>query len=557
MSLLSRSLSSKQEKSPLIRSKSLKGWGKSASQLFGKKQQSSDSVKKETDCSTWATLADVPSEDWMRSLELIKRDIVANKESFRDRLDRYLIALTVDTETQQRMTASFVHELQVGLELHRKDPDLFCPETCSFKMLDSCVPRPPSGTEKGIYYALDFGGTNFRAVRCDLKGDGTMTVSQLQRSLLKAPIMNRTSDSFNSSPTLLDATATATEMFDFFANVVKEFMIQQGDLNPDVTQISDDDHLFNCGFTFSYPCSQVRVDRATLICWTKGFETGRQTDDPVEGRDICELMNVAFVRNNVPMHCSSVLNDTVGTLLACSYEQAPDIPRCLVGLIMGTGLNACYWDPSAQARYGYRGSIINVECGNLNRDLPRTNVDCELDFRAVANRGSQQLEKMCSGAYLGEVARGIIVKVFQVNAPPLAWTIDSLPTEAVAAIAGDRSIDYSVTNMILREKWAVTMDVEQLSAVRDICLAVMDRAAALASVIIAACAIKTGRLQKAFGGVSIGIDGSLYKKNAFIQTRIRQHLESNLGKTRASLIHLLLADDGSGKGAAVLAATLS
>lgn len=46
-------------------------------------------------------------------------------------------------------------------------------------------------------------------------------------------------------------------------------------------------------------------------------------------------------------------------------------------MILGTGMNCCYFDSTAP-RFGYLGKIVNIECGNFNRDLPRTNTDCEV-----------------------------------------------------------------------------------------------------------------------------------------------------------------------------------
>lgn len=152
-----------------------------------------------------------------------------------------------------------------------------------------------------MFYALDFGGTHFRVVRVELRTGGQLEVRQKQKSLLPAA-----NEHEEYSKGLLDGCATALQLFDFFAQTVKDFMEEEGDYNHDS---STDD--IQCGFTFSFPCSQRRIDSAVLISWTKGFETGRRTDDPVEGLDVAELMNVAFRRNNVPAICNSVVNDTV------------------------------------------------------------------------------------------------------------------------------------------------------------------------------------------------------------------------------------------------------
>lgn len=66
----------------------------------------------------------------------------------------------------------------------------------------------------------------------------------------------------------------------------------------------------------------------------------------------------------------------------------------------------------------------------------------------------------------------------------------------------------------------------------------------------------TGRLQPAMGGLTVGIDGTLYVKNPHFQTMMREFLDLILDKETSSLIHCCVAEDGSGKGAAVLAGTV-
>lgn len=482
--------------------------------------------------------------DGKSKMEMIKSQSLNSRETFENRVQRYVSALTVPVERLRLMSESFTDELYKGLEAHKAHPNEWIPSECSFKMVDACIRNLPDGKEKGVFYALDFGGTNFRGVRCELTGDGRLDVRQRQESLMSATLRNPTA----CPKGLMDPKASATEMFDFFAQVIRRAMEEQGDLSR---------KNIVCGFTFSFPCAQRVIDSSVLMTWTKGFETGRATNDPVEGLDVAELMNVAFKRHELPIVCNSVVNDTVGTLLSCSYEMDHSLyPPCLVGLILGTGSNCCYFEPTA-AEYGYKGNIINIECGNFNRDLPRTNVDCELDFHAVDNRGYQQLEKLTSGAYLGEIARGTLVKIFQHRAPPLAWEAGSLSTEVLAKILGDKSKELIITKKIILEEWEVEMPLEDLWVVHTIATLVMDRSAMMAAVMIAGCARKTGRLLPAFGGLSVAIDGSLYKKNAWYKERVRHHLDGILGARLSSLIHLLSADDGSGKGAGILAATIA
>lgn len=60
-------------------------------------------------------------------------------------------------------------------------------------------------------------------------------------------------------------------------------------------------------------------------------------------------------------------------------------------------------------------------------------------------------------------------------------------------------------------------------------------------------------LQKLDDGVTVGIDGALYVKNEWYRERVRYYTDLVLGE-RAKNIQFAVTDDGSGKGAALIAA---
>eukprot|EP01084_Bolivina_argentea_P218297 370472_1 len=62
----------------------------------------------------------------------------------------------------------FIREMERGL----KEPDLrpHKDKVSCLKMLCSHVRSIPNGTEKGVYYALDWGGSNYRVLRIEFSG---------------------------------------------------------------------------------------------------------------------------------------------------------------------------------------------------------------------------------------------------------------------------------------------------------------------------------------------------------------------------------------------------
>lgn len=94
------------------------------------------------------------------------------------------------------------------------------------------------------------------------------------------------------------------------------------------------------------------------------------------------------------MDVVALVNDTTGTQLAIGIKD----PECHIGLILGTGTNACYMENlSAVPKFSgdrsrYSQVIINTEWGAFGDDGKLdsylTDFDMELD-KLVVNKGQQ------------------------------------------------------------------------------------------------------------------------------------------------------------------------
>ncbi|CRH00898.1 hexokinase, putative [Plasmodium relictum] len=469
-------------------------------------------------------------------LDTIECNIPINEELL-ERINKFVDQLRVPYCILEEFVDNFVYELKKGLEAHRKHPNLWIPHECSFKMLDSCISDIPSGKEKGTYYAIDFGGTNFRAVRASLDGNGKIKRDQEKYSL-------KFTGTFSHEKGLLDKNATATQLFDHFAERIKYIMGEFNDL--------DNKEIKHVGFTFSFPCTSPSINCAILIDWTKGFETGRATNDPVEGRDVCKLMNEAFARSCVPAKVCCVVNDSVGTLMSCAYQKGKSTPPCYIGVILGTGSNGSYYEPEWK-KYKYSGKIINIEFGNFDKDLPLAPIDLVLDWYS-SNRSRQLFEKMISGAYLGEIVRRYMVNVLQSSSSKKMWISDTFNSESGSVVLNDTSKNFEETKKVAKDAWDIDLTDEQVYALRKICEAVYNRSAGLAAAVIAAIAKRIKIIEHS--KFSCGIDGSLYVKNAWYCKRLKEHLKVILADKSENLI-IIPADDGSGKGAAITAAVVA
>jgi len=483
----------------------------------------------------------VRSRAWSEDIAKHWNAPIGATEHYLERAERYAQYFTLSQSQLDHVYKELLQELDLGLMLHAEDP-MTTPSAsqCSLKMLDTCIDKVPSGKEKAVAYALDFGGTHVRAVRAKLDGNGQVSVSEMKANLREAD------DRFSKG--LLDKQCGAIHLFDRMALTIKDLMKRSGDLHRDAPA--------NVGFTFSFPAEQTGIKSATLLQWTKGFETGRGTKDPVEGMDVAALMDVAFWRNEVPATTCAVVNDTAGTLLACAYNKNPRLPPCTVGFILGTGVNGAYVESRAK-KCGYQGVIVNTELGGFDKGLPLTDVDLEVDFADDGGRGKQLYEKMVSGGYLGEICRRLIVKVWQHQAPSLAWARQSMPAAAASLCISDKSPSLEMTQRVLRCLWDWETTFEDREVVQRLFSLVFYRSAGLAAVGIAALAQASGRLQPAMGGVTVAVDGSLHTQNAWYADKVMEYLRILVGEENAKFLHLVTSDDGSGKGAAILAGVLN
>lgn len=405
-------------------------------------------------------------------------------------------SLRVSTADMRRISKGFRAEMERGLCRMKNS---------SLKMIPTYV-RRPTGNEKGVFIALDLGGTNFRILELVLKGSGRYGAPKTMKFVLNKKLI----------------TGPGVKMFDFLAASLKTFLKKN--------RIHSEDRI-RLGFTFSFPVNQTGIASGTLVCWTKGFEASG-----VVGKDVVVLFKEALARQGLfNIEVAALANDTVGTLVAKSYED----PYCDIGVIIGTGTNACYPEKVTNITkwHGRPGSgemIINIEWGNFNK-LKQNKYDRRLDM-ASDNPGKQILEKMVSGMYLGEVVRLMLADM---SGKGLRFSgIDrrhaakpyGLKTEEMSGLAAGKATAPTVK---------VVLDM------------VSSRAARIAASCMAAIITKMDpNLAKRH---TIAIDGSVYEKYPGFSKKIDQALKELFGK-RAARIKTTLAKDGSGKGAAIIAA---
>ena len=431
--------------------------------------------------------------------------------------------------------------------------------------------------DEGRFLALDLGGTNFRVILVEVENgqfhmdNETYSLSQ---ELMHGP---------------------GHELFDYIAECVHKF----------VSRRNLKGHRLPLGFTFSFPCQQDSLAHARLVNWTKGFKCSG-----VEGKDVVALLKEAIVRrSDLDIEVMAVVNDTTGTLIACAYQNR----ECRVGLIVGTGTNACYMEKVDNVHCMHddetktdadlyhdiwRGNrkqqttVVNTEWGafgdNGILDFVRNKWDDEIDSNSV-NTGKQKFEKMISGLYIGELCRRIMNDLYENGV--LFKSIDVLhknssatsnkeeeaenvcladfaklnqrtcilsegafkrqfafETKYVSMVESDPVDEFACTRQALSEAFKIDWASDQDCAiVKLICARVSTRAAHLVSAAVACLLNKMARPYTV-----VGVDGSMFKYHPHFHS-IMAKMTKELTKPGYNF-QLMFSEDGSGRGAAIVAA---
>ncbi|XP_045790529.1 hexokinase-2, chloroplastic [Trifolium pratense] len=409
-------------------------------------------------------------------------------------------------------------------------------------MIPTFVHTLPTGNEKGLFYALDLGGTNFRVLRVQLGGKDDRVIStEFDQVSIPHDLMF----------------ATSEELFDFIALGLAKFVAKE-----------DDRFHFpqgrkrEIGFTFSFPVKQTSIDSGILIKWTKGFAVSGTV-----GRDVVACLNEAMERQGLDMRVSALVNDTVGTLAGAEYWDN-DVK---VAVILGTGTNACYIEqissiPKLQGHVSSSGKmIISTEWGAFSNGLPLTVFDREMDAASV-NPGHQIFEKTISGMYLGEIVRRVLFNMaeeeglFGISIPQKLSTPFILGTPDLCAMQQDNSGDLDAVGSLLYDKAGVESNLRERKTVLEVCETIVKRGGSLAGAGIVGILQKMEEDSKGliFGKRSVvAIDGGLYENYPQYRTYLQDSVKEILGTEKSNNVVIEHSKDGSGIGGALLAASNS
>nr|XP_033336328.1 hexokinase-1-like [Megalopta genalis]XP_033336337.1 hexokinase-1-like [Megalopta genalis] len=443
--------------------------------------------------------------------------LVLSDDVRRQRIEQRVAGLRFSVATITEIQDVFESEMNKGI--HQ--------QPSSLQMENTYVPELLDGTEEGLYLALDLGGTNFRLILVELM-HGTPIREEVKKYHISSDLK----------------VGSAIRLFDYLAKCVSDFVIAQGLQDVELP----------LGFTFSFPMVQHSLDIGMLVTWTKTFNC----PDAVSEDAVRLLREALDRRGDTKVKVVAILNDTTGTLVQGSALDSDTA----VGLILGTGSNACYLERADRVehweteRHGEREVIIDIEWGafgdNGVLDFIKTDYDRENDANSLIVN-SFTFEKYISGKYLGELVRIVLARLTKEEMlftgdhhPGFILIPGKLTTELVSDIEQDSVEGGSSNTVRILRMFGIVPDEDDVSIVQYVCEVVSNRAALLVAICLA---VLLKRIDKEL--VTIAVDGSLYKHHPRLETWINQYISLLVPDHKFKIIHV---EDGSGKGAALVAA---
>ncbi|XP_066948630.1 hexokinase-2-like [Macrobrachium rosenbergii] len=425
--------------------------------------------------------------------------------------------LILTNEQCQKIGEVFLDEMRLGLALNpEREPSLL--------MENTFIPELPDGTENGEFLALDLGGTNFRVIYVKMAG-GQFTEEVVD--LFQIP------EAIRFGP--------GEKLFDFLANCLSEFIAKRKFTG----------RKFQLGFAFSFPMTLKSLDAGILASWTKSFKCSGTV-----GKDVVRMLNEAIERRgDLDVAVTAILSDATGTLVQGAYLDK----RCAMGMILGTGCNGCYIEKVKNIEK-WRGKhpedevIVDIEWGSFGDngvlDFIRTEWDRAVDAQSLLAH-SYTFEKYIAGKYLGDLFRVVLLTLgkeglFSRGSLGKLETQGSITTKNISDIEGDALKGSASKTREMLETIGLEFDQDDILVTQYIAGVLSHRGCVLVS-ILAGLLLK--RMERPH--CTVAVDGSLFR----CHPRFKPLLEKLISEAAPGRsFDLRLAHDGSGKGAALIAA---
>jgi hexokinase len=370
--------------------------------------------------------------------------------------------------------------------------------------------------------ALDAGGTNFRAAVVSYDASGAPVIEGLERHRMPG----------------VDAELGREEFFRTMAGFVLPLAAKADRI----------------GFCFSYAAEMTPARDGKLLYFTKEIRAPGVAGELIGG-NLGRALAAAGARQ--PSR-TVLLTDTVATLLAGRNALPGRRFDDFIGLVCGTGINVAYVEshrligklPGLDAA---GAQIINTESGSF-AGSPSGKIDDEYDA-TTADPGKYRHEKMISGAYLGALC------LFTAQRAAQGGCLSAAAGRELAAVP---SLSTRTLNDFLlypdrpdNPLGAVCgrITVEDARSLYRLCDALVERAAALVAVTLAAVLLKTGKGRDPRYPVCITVDGTAFWQLRSFRCRVEARMRVFLSGRAERAWEITSVEDAPLLGAAIAALT--
>lgn len=426
-----------------------------------------------------------------------------------NRVDDFLLRHNLDASKidEEVFLSKFLSEMDKGLKGEESSLRMI-PTYCG---LDSNI-KPGDSV-----IVLDAGGTNFRTCLVTFDENLCPEISDFKKVGMPG----------------VKAKVTAKEFFSTLADNI-ERLIDKSD---------------KIGFCFSYAADITADHDGIPIVFSKEIKAPEVIGMPL-GKTL--LGELALRGYDVSKKKISVVNDTVATLLA-TKAKTNDICSGYVGFILGTGTNTAYAEKNENITkingQGSERQIINVESGCM--DVVLGDIDREF-LGSTKDPDLYHMEKAISGAYLGPFSHMVIRKAIKEGILSEEFgmrfnKIDTLSTTFMSNyLEMPHNRDYVLVSLIDNED-----DAYALYRILD---AIIERAAKLTAVNLAAAVIKSGLGTNPRYPVIINADGTTFYKTENLEFYTRKYLHDFLTKKHGRYVKMVNISDSPVYGAAIAGA---
>ncbi|HOJ77386.1 MAG TPA: hexokinase [Bacillota bacterium] len=371
---------------------------------------------------------------------------------------------------------------------------------------------------------LDAGGTNFRVATVYFDAEQKPVIEDFKKYSM--PGIERELDK--------------TTFFATMAEYVK-----------DVIDKSD-----RIGFCFSYPTAMNPNKDGKVIRFSKEVKAKE-----VEGELIGENLKKALA--DLGFFCDSkkivILNDTVATLVGGQVASRGRAFDSYIGFILGTGTNCCYIEKNAnivknQQLDPDKSQIINVESGGY-RKAPQSLIDLEYD-RSTVNPGMATFEKMISGRYLGDICTLVIrhaatdgIFTSNVSERLKTITVNTIDINNYICNPFNKANDNPVTKALSEGN---SEDYERMYHLID---RVVERAAKLVAISLAAMVLKSGKGQNPCYPVCITAEGTTFHQFKGLRAKTEYYLKQYMVEEKQRYYEMVSVENATLIGAAIAGLT--